>query len=367
MLRRDRNHPSVVLYSIGNEIPNQFDDDGWKLAKELVGICHEEDPTRLVTSACDQSFFSSRNGFMDQLDLGGYNYIDRIYKDLTYAPEHDRFPHRLFLGTETNNQLHNWLGVRDHDYVIGEFIWTGIDYLGESHAFPRRGSGSGFLDLAGGKKPEFFRRAAYWRADPVLQLSVLSDEKPEFAWRPVPSHMHWNWTAGAQLTVRAATNCNEVELFLNDRSLGRRAVSQDVCASDWTVPYSPGVLSAVGYRAGQRVATNELRTAGAATRIQINPLAMPVASDISLFEITIVDASGGMVPDAKTAVTVKVEGAGRLLGLDTGDLDYGGLFKTATRSAHQGRLLATVQRAGASGEIRLTASAPGLPTVVVTR
>jgi beta-galactosidase len=365
MLRRDRNHPCVVLYSIGNEIPDQFNPEGWKMAKQLVGICHEEDPTRLATSACDQSFVSSRNGFMDQLDLNGYNYIDRIYQEKTYAPERERFPRRLMLGTETNNQLHNWLGVRDHDYVIGEFIWTGIDYLGESHAFPIRGSGSGFLDLAGGKKPEFYRRAACWRDDAVLQLSVLTGEKAEFPWRPSPAFLHWKWTAGVELTVRAVTNGDEVELFLNGKSLGRQAVSHDVYATEWKVPYAPGVLSAVAYRAGQKLATNELRTAGAPARLQLTPLPLPVASDLAIYEITIVDAAGLLVPDARLAVSVKVEGAARLIGLDTGALEYGGLFKVATREAFQGRLLATVQRTAPPGEIRLTVSAPPLPVVTL--
>ena len=225
MLRRDRNHPCVILYSIGNEIPNQLDHDGWKIARELVSICHEEDPTRPATSACDQSYVSSRNGFMDQLDIAGYNYIDRIYGTNTYAPEHARFPHRLCLGTETSPGIHYWLGVRNHEYVIGEFIWTGIDYLGESGKPPRRGNGSGFLDLAGGRKPGFYQRAAFWRDDPVLQVFVLTGEKPELAWRAAPAVFKWNWPAGAQLTVRAAANCDEVELFLNNRSLGRHAVS----------------------------------------------------------------------------------------------------------------------------------------------
>ena len=152
MLRRDRNHPSVVLYSIGNEIPNQLDHDGWKLAKGLIAICHEEDPTRPATSACDQSYFSSRNGFMDELDIAGYNYIDRLYGTNTYVPERARFPHRLCLGTETSSGIHYWLGVRDHDYVIGDFIWTGIDYLGETRKFPRRGNESGFPGPGGGEK-----------------------------------------------------------------------------------------------------------------------------------------------------------------------------------------------------------------------
>ena len=365
MLRRDRNHPSVVLYSIGNEVPNQLDQDGWKIARKLIAICHEEDPTRPATSACDQSHVSSRNGFMDALDIAGYNYIDRLYGDRTYAPERERFPHRLCLGTETSNQVHNWLGVRNNDYVIGEFLWSGYDYLGETQKYPRRGSSSGLLDLAGGKKTEFYQRAAYWRGDPVLQLFVLTEEKPERNWRPAPALIMWNWPAGAHVTVRAATNCDEVELFLNDRSLGRHAVSRDLYASDWIVPYAPGVLSAVGYRAGRQVVTQELRTAGAPARLQITPLPSPISSDLALYEITVVDASGLIVPDATPAVTVRVEGAGRLIGLDTGDLDYGGLFKVDTRSAHQGRLLATVQRTAPVGEIRLTAATPELPAAAL--
>jgi beta-galactosidase len=361
MLRRDRNHPCVVLYSIGNEIPNQLDHDGWKLAKELVAICHEEDPTRLATSACDQSHVSSRNGFMDQLDLAGYNYIDRLYAEKTYAPERERFPRRLCLGTETSAKVHNWLGVRDNDYVIGEFIWTGIDYLGESHQFPRRGSDSGFLDLAGGKKPGFYQRAVYWRDDPMLQISVFTGEKAENEWRPAPAFVKWNWPAGAELTVRAMTNCDEVELLLNDRSLGRHAVSHDVYSSDWTVPFAPGALTAVGYRAGQRVAECALRTAGAPARLLITPFKSPIASDVALYEITVVDAAGVTVMDANPAVTVRVGGTGRLIGLDSGDLSYGGLFKTDTRAAYQGRLLVTVQKMAPTGDIRLSATAPGLP------
>jgi beta-galactosidase len=369
MLRRDRNHPSVVLYSIGNEIPNQFDDDGYKMAKALIAICHEEDPTRLATSACDQSSVASRNGFMDVLDIAGYNYIDRLYGDRTYTPERERFPKRLFLGTETGSDLHYWLGVRNNDYVIGEFIWTGIDYLGESGKMPRRGNDSGFLDLAGGRKPGFYQRAAYWREDPVLNLSILGDQKPGdvIPRRGDSSRSSWNWPPNARVTVHAVTNCDEVELFLNTRSLDRHAVSRDVYASDWTLPFAPGVLSAIGYRAGKQVVTRELRTPGAPALLKIAPIQSPIPSDLAFYEITIADAAGLPVTDATPAVTVKVEGAGRLIGLDTGDLNYGGLFKVDIRNAYQGRLLATVQRTVPAGEIHLTATAPGLPAVTFAR
>ena len=361
LLRRDRNHPSVILYSIGNEVPNQLDDDGCKIAKKLIALCHEEDPTRPATAACDQSFVSSRNGFMDTLDLAGYNYIDRLYQQRTYAPERERFPHRLCLGTETTSALHYWLGVRNNDYVIGDFIWTGIDYLGETGRLPSRGNGSGFIDIAGGKKPGFYQRAAYWRDDPVLQLMVESEQTPENARRGRSARIQWNWPADAQVTVRAATNCDEVELFLNDRSLGRHAVSRDVYASDWSASYAPGVLSAVGYRVGRQVATQKLATTGAPARLQVTPLPSRIPSDLAFYEITVVDEAGLTVLEATPAVTVHIEGAGRLIGLDTGDLTYGGLFKTDTRNAYQGRLLAIVQRTAPAGEIRLGVAAPGLP------
>jgi beta-galactosidase len=219
--------------------------------------------------------------------------------------------------------------------------------------------------MAGGRKPSYYQRAAYWRDDPVLQLFVLTDEKPEHAWRPAPALIKWNWPAGAQVTVRAAANCDEVELFLNDRSLGRHAVSHDVYASDWTVPYVPGTLSAVGYRAGRQVAAQEIRTTGAPARLAFAAIQPAVPSDLAFYEITVVDRNGLVVTDATPVVKVRVKGAGRLIGLDTGDLDYGGLFKVARRAAYRGRLLATVQRTALTGELRISAAAPGLPTATI--
>jgi beta-galactosidase len=162
------------------------------------------------------------------------------------------------------------------------------------------------------------------------------------------------------MTVRAAANCDEVELFLNDTSLGRHVIPGDACFSDWTVPYAPGALSAVGYRAGKQVAAQKLSQTGAPERVQITPVKLPFASDLTFYETTIVDNAGLTVPSATNAVTVSVQGPGRLIGLDTGELNYGGLFKTGTRDAYQGRLLATVQRTAPGGELRLTAVAQGL-------
>jgi beta-galactosidase len=367
MLRRDRNHPSVILYSIGNEIPDQFNDEGWKLAKKLVTICHEEDSTRPATSACDQSYVSSRNGFMDQLDIAGYNYIDRLYHDSTYVPEHRRFPHRLFLGTETSHQIHNWLGVRDNEYVIGDFIWTGIDYFGETGDLPNRGSRSGEIDLAGGKKAGFYQRAAYWRNDPVLQIFVLTGEKPKYPWLSQPALLKWNWPEKTNVTVRAATNCDEVELFLNNRSLGKKAISHNLYSNDWNVDYNSGELKAIAYIKGKQVVTSKLLTVEVASKLQITSLTLPIASDLVLCEVTVTDKAGLKVIDGKAAITIKVEGEGKLIGLDSGELDYTGSFKTNTRNSYQGRLLVAVKRisAEAKGEIRIIATSPDLSTAIL--
>jgi len=304
-------------------------------------------------------------------------------------------------GTETGSQIHYWLGVRDHDYVIGEFIWTGIDYLGET-SYPRRGNGSGFVDIASGKKANYYLRSAYWREDPMVQILVAAggggadrggDAAPARGERrggrggagaggggggargaarggggggPTPSLGGWNGTDGAPMIVRVDANCDEVELFLNDNSLGRHAIPRDAYYSDWTVPYASGVLSAVGYRAGQKAVTQKLTAIGAAERLQITPLPTVAAGDVSLYEITVVDAAGQTVVNASQAVTAHVEGPGRLIGLDTADLAYPGPFKTDTRNANGGRLLATVQRTAPAGEIRLAVSAPGLQSAEKT-
>lgn len=366
MLQRDRNHPSVIMYSIGNEVPDQFNNDGWKIAKRLMDICHEEDPTRPATAACDQSYVSSRNGFMDVLDIAGYNYIDRLYGDSTYVPDRRRFPQRIFLGTETGSQLHYWLGVRDNDFVIGDFIWTGIDYLGETRRFPSRGNRSGFIDIAGGKKPGFFQRAAYWSEDPVLQISVLTEQDPDNRTRRLSSQTNWNWPKSSKLTVRTASNCDEVELFLNNRSLGKQKVSPDLYYLDWSVSYAPGAISAIGYNNSKKVIENKLVTSGEPVQLQIKPVFSEENNDISIYEILVYDESGIFVFEAEHRVTVQVEGAGKLIGLDSGNLVYEGLFKTDTRNLHQGRLLVTVQQTEKEGKIKITASASGLSDAVLT-
>jgi beta-galactosidase len=216
------------------------------------------------------------------------------------------------------------------------------------------------IDMAGGKKAGFYQRAAYWRNDTVLQIYGLTGERVQNVWRTPPAKLKWNWPVDSTITVRASTNCDEVEFFLNKLSLGRKTVSHNIYFTDWNVKYQPGELTAIGYIKGRKVAISKLITTGEATKLQITPLPLPVDSDILLFEVTATDKAGLKVIDAKASVTIKTEGVGRLIGVDNGQLDFAGPYKTDTRTIYEGRLLVAIERTKQAGEIRIMVTAPGL-------
>ena len=326
---------------------------------------------------------------MDELDIMGYNYIDRLYGTNTYVPEHARFPHRLILAPRPVPPSTTGLACATTTTSSANSSGPAL-IIWARQAFPAAATAPVSLILPPGKRPATTSAPPIGVKIPCCKSWLPPAEEAAAPGRdaapgregrggraggggggggaragrgggpPAPSLGGWNGTDGAPMTVRAVANCDEVELFLNDTSLGRHPIPRDAYYSDWTVPYAPGVLTATGYRAGQKVATRKLTAIGAASRLQITPLPSPVTSTVSLYEITVVDDAGQTVLNASQPVTVKVEGEARLIGLDTGDLAYGGLFKTDTRTAYQGRLLATVQRTAPTGEIRLTATAAGL-------
>jgi len=271
MIRRDRNHPSVIMYSIGNEIPNQRTPDGVQLAKKLMEICHHEDSTRLVTSACDFVEDANSNGFLSTLDIAGYNYIDRYNGTEMYGPEKEKYPKRLLLGTETFHNTPYWLAVRDNDYVIGEFVWVGFDYLGEAGRFPKRGWDAGLIDMAGNPYPEYYLRKSYWSNEPVVQIAIETAKSPASDWHPRKVVSHWNhkWVGDFLLPVYVYSNCDEVELQLNDSVIGRKAVDKNLYYARWDFPFKAGKIQAIGYNKGRKVIEHTLRTAGNAVGMSI--------------------------------------------------------------------------------------------------
>ena len=349
MLQRDRNHPSIVMYSIGNEVPDQNNDDGYKIAQKLVAICHQEDNTRPVTSGCDQYMTATKNGFLDALDILGYNYIDRHFNEEMYGPEHTKRPDKLCIGTETHKTTPNFIAYRDNDYVIGGFIWIGLDYFGETRRYPQRGWTGGIIDIAGLEKPEYFLFKSFWSEKPTVRIAIEQKQKgiPEIISK-------WNWKTNDSLIVNVYSNCDQVELFLNNKSVGKKTVNKNEYFAAWPIIYKAGTLKAVGYKSGKKVTEDVIVTAGEATglvaKITKNNL-LANGNDMSLIEINLVDKNGNPVHDADNTVTVKVTGAGSFAGLDTGDMLYTGVYKTNVRKAHQGRLMLSVKSSTVPGKI----------------
>jgi beta-galactosidase len=367
MIRRDRNHPCVILYCTGNEIPNQRI-NGIEIAKNLQNICHAEDDTRPVTMACD--FFVGANvyGFMDVPDIAGYNYIDRIHPKEMYAAEKEKYPNRLFLGTETYHKAPNWIAVRDNDYVIGEFVWVGYDYLGEI-AFPGlRGWNAGLADIAGFPKPEYYLRKCYWTEQPLVYIAVERSKGRKFDWSPRDVVHSWNWDKkiNQPLKVYVYSNCEEAELFLNNRSLGKKEIDRDSSFAVWDVSYRPGELKSAGYNKKRNVASDRIRTASATAGLLAVSYRKQITTgveDAIIIEFSVLDKDGVRVPDAENEIALEMEGPGELLGSDNGNQYDPAGIKYVSRDhcrAFEGRMTAIIRATGSKGSIKLKASSAGL-------
>jgi beta-galactosidase len=351
MLWRDRNHPSIVMYSIGNEIPDQKNLEGYKIAQNLVSICHAEDDTRPVTSGCDQYMYATNNGFLDALDISGYNYIDRQFKEKMYEPEHAKRPGKLCLGTETSETAQNFTAYRDNDYVIGGFIWVGMDYLGETSKYPQRGWTGGLIDIAGFEKPKYYLYKSYWSKNPTVHISV---EQNVLGGRKTESK--WNYKTGDSLSVNVYSNCDQVELFLNNKSLGRKTIDVNTYVGHWHVNYKDGTLKAIGYKSNKRVTGHILKTASIVNRMvpkSTKTILNADGNDMSLIEISLVDRNGVPVYDADDKIEVNVSGEGSLVGLDSGDMFYTGLYKSNIRKAYNGKLLIAIKSSEIPGTINI--------------
>lgn len=383
MVRRDRNHPSIFAWSIGNEIDYPNDpfshpvlgnryrrenppaEDLVTLARPLVDAIHALDSTRPVTAALASLEMSDAVGLPALLDIVGYN-----YQEARYTGDHAREPGRVIFGSENGHQYRNWTIVRDNTYVAGQFLWTGIDYLGEAGVFPNRANGAGLLDLAGFKKPTAWLRQSLWSDHPMVYLAASpapANGAPRTAGR---LEEHWNWPAGLPLGVTAYSNADEVELALNGRSLGTKSRADAVDGElHWEVPFEPGVLNAVARTGGRQVADFTLRTAGAAERIQLVPDVTSITADneaVVHVEYRIVDPKGTLVPTANAAVTFDVQGPARVLGIGNADLNDPATGTGLTHRAFQGRGLAILQSSGAPGVITIHAAAPGLESATIT-
>ncbi len=406
MLRRDRNHPSIVLWSVGNEIPEQRETNGHEIARWLIDICRREDPTRLVTAACDNIEAEptpATKEFLESLDVVGYNYVGRwrTRTETFYGEDRHRYPHRRVIGTENPGivsvrgdyslepspeawwsgpyptamigveQL--WKYTRMHDFVAGDFMWTGIDYIGETR-WPNKNASFGVLDTCGFPKDSYYFYKSQWTGRPVAHLFP-----------------HWNWAGqeGRVIPVICYTNCDSAELFVNGRSFGvksyefprqgmtkawahfekpyRHVTTADLHLS-WDVPYEPGTLRLVGYKDGAVAVETTVETTGAPAAIRTETDVATLTADgrdVCHATVRVVDEAGRIVPTAGVPLVFHVEGAGALIGTDNGRPDSHESYKSPRRRTFNGLALAVVQSTPEPGEIRIVVEAEGLGSASV--
>ena len=413
MVRRDRNHPSIIMWSIGNEIPEQGSKDGWKDAKRLVDFFHQEDPTRPTTSAFNNWSDAIANKLADQVDVPGFNYKPMFYEKV--LQDH---PDWAIFGSETASTVssrgvyhlpiekyekHDSLQISSYDIIVpawatppdvefaaqdrfpnvmGEFVWTGFDYLGEPTPYfggrgpnekdwPARSSYFGMVDLAGFPKDRYYLYQSVWSKAPMVHV--------------LP---HWNWAGreGQNIPVMAYSNGDEVELFLNGKSLGRKKrfsepveipvgnnISPDHKFSTryrllWQVPYQPGTLKAVAYQGGKQVAVDEVHTAGVAAKVRLiadRGAIQADGEDLSFITVRIEDKDGNLVPGADNLVHFTVTGAGSIAAVDNGNAATVEPFQANQRKAFSGMALLVVRsQKGQKGSIHITATSDRLAQAV---
>jgi hypothetical protein len=382
-VKRDRNHPSVVMWSVGNELDypndpycsplfkemrgnndankpqaemvyNEWKPDAKRLcsiAGRLANVVKELDKTRPVLFASAYPELSSRIGMFDCFDIIGYN-----YKEQLYAEDHKRFPHLPILGSENGHDYKNWLIVKNNPYISGQFLWTGADFLGEAHGWPIRGSQSGLLDTAGYKKPAFYRRKAMWSDSPQIFLAAGYGE-PSRLWGLARS---WNFAQNEIVNVFCFTNLSEAELFHNGQSLGKKGRDPALEHILWQVPFERGELTAAGAGASDSLATHQ-----AASRVKAELWGKPAPYGELKFcqvEISVVDDEGLLASDSFHMLWISVEG-GTLAGIENGDLADCQEYSANCRRAKNGRAIAYALAKEPGAKLRIEAE--GLVSAVV--
>lgn len=405
---RDRNHPSIFMWSIGNEIPEQWSPEGAEIGRELAAIVKNLDTTRVVTAGMNPPIHINNDEVTLQfedtaaepnalagsgaLELIGYNYAHQTYED-----HQKNFPNTPFIASETTSGLQTrgyyefpsdttkiwpvrwdkvftqgnsdntvsafdqvrtpwgslheetWKIIKKHDFLSGMFVWTGFDYIGEPtpYLWPSRSSYFGIVDLAGFPKDVYYMYQSEWTDKSVLHVFP-----------------HWNWEAGTLVDVWVYyNNADEVELFLNDKSLGVKSKEGDDLHLMWRVPFEEGTLKAVSRKDGKVVLEREVQSAGSASELALSADRSTIdadGKDLSFITVDILDENGIFVPNAGDQITFSLEGPGKIVGMANGDPTNHESFKGHTHKAFNGKCLIIVQADREKGNVVLTATAPGL-------
>lgn len=370
MVERDRNHPCVILWSIGNEIdyPNDpyvtplfkevlgnndankplaerlYDNrkpDAGRLAKvaaELTAQVHALDDSRPVTSALSFPELSNRTGYADALDLAGYNYREQFYEE-----DHKAYPGRVILGSENSHDPAAWRAVTEHEFMAGQFLWTGVDFLGECPGWPKRISQAGALDLRGKEKPLYAQRLALWTKDPVIRIAVGpgEEEHDSGAWGEC---FRWQGVPGEKKRVSCYTNGGAAELFLNGKSLGKKTLKEtDGGRAVWVIPYEEGVLEVKTEGASDLLAT----PAKACSLKWIRNASQP-GEDVIQLEAVLLDKDGRPAQDE--VIRCQVLGDVEILGMENGLPDDLTPYTERFRTTGEGTLTVYLRKGKSEGK-----------------
>lgn len=371
MVKRDRNHPSVIIWSLCNEEGEQGTEKARKEGEAMKAVIKRLDPTRPVSGAMNGEF---GKGLSNVFELQGFNYFIKDYDEF-----HKKFPKQPCFGSETASAVgtrgrytadkalghlsaydihaphwgasaeNAWKAIAERPWMAGSFVWTGFDYRGEPtpYDWPCISSHFGIMDTCGFPKDTYYYYQSWWSDKPVLHL--------------LP---HWNWAGkeGQPIDVWCYSNCDKVELSLNGKSLGTKEMPRNGHL-EWKVPYAPGKLEAKGFKNGEQAATETVETTGAPATLRLTPdrtVCLADGEDVILVAVDVLDDQGRVVPTADNEIQFKVTGKGRVAGVGNGDPSSHERDKASKRHAFYGHCMVAIGASDEPGEIELTATSPGL-------
>lgn len=389
MVLRDRNHPSVFMWSIGNEVdyPNDpyshpiLNKEGIQqqhtagylpdhpnaerlgtIAQSLAAVVRKYDHSRPVTAGLAGPVMSNETAYPGALDVVGYNYSEN-----RYAMDHKKYPGRILYGSENGQSYEAWKAVRDNDYIFGQFLWTGIDYLGESHAWPSRGFTSGLLDLAGYKKPRAWFRESLWSDNPMIYIGTFHKDRKSRGSASEPFPL-WNFNAGDTIQIVCYTNCRQAQLLLNGQNTGvQKEFDNEKGYITWEIPFQPGKLEAIGYISGHEAARYSVETSKRpyAIRAVTMNAEIPAENGVAQIEIQIVDEDGRPVFLSDDEIICLTDGPVKLLGIEAGNSTDMGNYTDNRQRVFQGKMIAYIQAIGKKGKAGVVFESPWLKSAAV--
>ena len=388
MVKRDRNHPSIIIWSVGNEIKERADSSGLEIFRKLRAKVLEFDKTRPVTQAICSFWDNPGKTWVDTepafalMDVHSYNYQWKQYE-----PDHENFPERIMIGTESiaMEAFENWQQVEKHSYVIGDFVWTGMDHLGESGIgnakldndttkflppWPWFINNSGDISILGFKKPQMYFRDVVWRnsdLEMMVHTPIPAGRKEVVSFWGWPDETKsWNWDGneGIPLQVSVYSRCQQVQLELNGKVFGTKDISEETnLTAKFNVPYQPGELVAIGLNDGKEVVRQTLKTTGKPAQLKISAEANTfpgVQNDLAYFNIEVLDENGLLVPDAEIPVEFEISGGGKLQAVASENPREMKSFQQPWVKTWRGRCQLILRLSDEVGEINVLAKSKGL-------